>query len=55
MLIRLTFDPVFANIFFGSMTTSKAILRISEYEESDAQKKLILSKVILPAFFYYAP
>jgi hypothetical protein len=38
------------------MTTTEAVLRISGYEESDAQKKLVLSKVNLPKnFFYYAP
>jgi hypothetical protein len=56
MLVRLTFNPASANISSGSMTTTEAVLRISGYEESDSQKKLILSKINLPKnLFYYAP
>jgi hypothetical protein len=56
ILIRLTFNPASANISSGFMITTEAVLRISGYEESDSQKKLVLSKAILPKnFFYYAP
>jgi hypothetical protein len=56
MLIRLTFNPASANISSGFMITTEAVLRISGYEESDAQKKLILSQAMLPNnYFYYAP
>jgi hypothetical protein len=56
MLIRLTFNPASPNILLGSMVTSEAVLRVSGYEESDSQKKLVLSKAMLPKnFFYYAP
>jgi hypothetical protein len=56
LLVRLTFNPAFANISSGSMTTTEAVLRVSGYEESDAQKKMILSKAMLPKnVFYYAP
>jgi hypothetical protein len=56
LLIRLQFDTGAANISSGSMTTTEAILRLSGYEEPEAQKKLILSKAMLPKnFFYYNP
>jgi hypothetical protein len=56
LLIRLTFNSATNNVSSGSLTTTKAVLRLSGYEEPDAQKKLILSKAMLPKnFFYYTP
>jgi hypothetical protein len=56
MLIRLTFNPASANISSGSTITTEAVLRISGYEESDSQKKLVLSKAMVPKnLFYYLP
>jgi hypothetical protein len=55
LLIRLQFDTAVANISSYSMTTTEAILRLSGYEEPEGQKKLILSKAMLPKnFFYYS-
>jgi hypothetical protein len=56
LLVRLTFNSATNNISSGSMTIIEAVLRISGYEEPEAQKKLILSKAMIPKnFFYYSP
>jgi hypothetical protein len=56
LLVRLTFNSATNNISSGSMTTTEAVLRISGYEEPESQKKMILSKAMIPKnFFYYAP
>ena len=55
-LIRLTFNSGASNISSGSWTTNEAVLRVTGFEEPEGQKKMVLSRAMLPKnFFYYAP
>lgn len=53
IIIKLYFNTATANIVSGTLTTPAAVLRVTHYRESETQKAMIRSRVMVPKRFWY--